>query len=77
MGFSDIIAYRGVYSIIGAAAVTSSVTRTVSVAVIVIELQGHLSHAIPILIAVLTSYIISELINPVGFYDTMFKLRGL
>lgn len=76
MGFSDIVVYRGVYSIIGAASVTASVTRTVSVAVIVLELNGHLSHVIPILIAVLTSYILSEIINPVGFYDSMFKIRG-
>ena len=77
MGYTDIIVYRGVYSIIGAASVTASVTRTVSIAVIVLELSGHFSHVIPILIAVLTSYIISELINPEGFYDTMFKIRGL
>jgi H+/Cl- antiporter ClcA len=43
---------------------TASITKTVSVAVIVLELNGHLSHAVPVMIAVITSYIISELIYP-------------
>ena len=41
---TGLIQYRGIYSILGAAAMTCSVTRTVSVAVIVLELNGHMSH---------------------------------
>ena len=45
-GYEDYVEYRGIYSVLGAAAMTSSVTRTVSVAMIVLELNGHLSHAV-------------------------------
>jgi len=65
------------YSIIGAAALTATVTRTLSVAVMTLELLGHLSHVVPIISSVLTAYIISEMIYPESFYEAMFKLRGL
>ena len=77
LDYHDTIKYRGIYSMIGAASLTASVTRTISVAIITLELLGHLSHVVPILTAVLTSYIISELIYPESFYEAMFKLRGL
>lgn len=73
----DLVGFRGIYSIIGAAALTASVTRTVSVAVIVLELNGHLSHVVPVLVSVLLAYIIGELVNPQGFFDMLFELRGL
>lgn len=76
LGFPDLIKYRGIYSILGAASLTASVTRTVSVAVIVLEMNGHLSHVVPVLVCVLVSYIISELIHPVGIYEMLFELRG-
>lgn len=77
MNAHGIIMYRGVYSIIGASALTASVTRTVSVAVIVLELNGHLSHVVPVLVSVITAYIISELINPQGFFEMLAELNGL
>ena len=43
---------------------TGSVTRTVSVTMIVMELNGHLSHAVPTMVCVLCSYLVSELIKP-------------
>jgi H+/Cl- antiporter ClcA len=73
----DLIMYRGIYSIIGASALTASVTRTVSVAVIVLELNGHMGHVVPVLISVLTAYIISELINPKGFFEMLSELNGI
>lgn len=76
MGHQDLILFRGVYSIIGAGALTASVTRTVSVAVIVLELNGHLTYVVPVLVSVLISYILSELIKPQGFYEMIFELRG-
>lgn len=76
MNFVGLIQFRGVYSIIGASALTASVTRTVSVAVIVLELNGHMSHAIPVFLAVITAYIISELINSESVFEMLFKLRG-
>ena len=64
MDLHDLVQFRGVYSIIGAASLTASVTRTVSVAVIALEINGHMNHAVPVFFGVLTAYIISELINP-------------
>jgi chloride channel 3/4/5 len=51
-----ILVDRGVYSLLGAAALTGSVTRTISVVMIVIELNGHLSHTVPLMICVLCAY---------------------
>lgn len=69
--------YRGVYSILGAAAMTGSVTRTISVAMIVLELNGHLSHAVPTMVAVLASYGTSELIKTESFFEMLSDLGGL
>ena len=65
------------YSILGAAAMTSSVTRTVSVAMIVLELNGHLSHAVPLMVCVLSSYAMSEYLVPVSFFEMLSDLGGL
>ena len=68
---------RGVYSILGAAAMTGSVTRTVSVAMIVLELNGHLSHACPLMVCVLSSYAMSEYLKPISFFEMLSDLGGL
>jgi H+/Cl- antiporter ClcA len=67
----NIFTDRGVYSILGAAAMTGSVTRTVSVAMIVLELNGHLSHAVPLMVCVLSSYAISEYLKPQSFFEML------
>lgn len=69
--------YRGVYSIMGAAGVTASVTRTISVAMIVLELNGHLSHAVPIMVCVLVSYATSEFLRPESFFEMLANLSEL
>lgn len=56
---------------------TSSVTRTVSVAMIVLELNGHLSHACPLMVCVLCSYAISEWWKPQSFFEMLSGLLGL
>ena len=76
-GIYNYIEFRGVYSILGAAAMTASVTRTVSVAMIVLELNGHLSHAVPCMVCVLSSYFISELLAPVSFFEMLSAATGL
>lgn len=73
----ELVLYRGIYSIIGASALTASVTWTVSVAVIVLELNGHMSHVVPVLVSAITAYIISELINPAGFFEMLSQLNGI
>jgi H+/Cl- antiporter ClcA len=74
---TDIIHFRGVYSLLGAAAFCGSVTRTVSVSMIVLELNGHLSHACPIMVCVLTSYTVSEYIKPQSFFEMLSEFAGL
>lgn len=76
-GISHYIQYRGVYSILGAAAMTASVTRTISVAMIVLELNGHLSHAVPCMVCVLSSYFISEYLKPQSFFEMLSFTTGL
>ena len=56
---------------------TSSVTGTVSVSMIVLELNGHLSHAVPIMVCVLCSYGISEWIKPESFFEMLADFSGL
>jgi len=56
---------------------TASVTRTVSVAMIVLELNGHLSHACPLMVCVICSYGISEWIKPCSFFEMLADLGGL
>lgn len=78
LGYSpDVIKFRGVYSILGAAAMTGSVTRTVSVAMIVLELNGHLSHLVPTMVCVICSYGVSELLRPLSFFEMLSQLTGL
>jgi H+/Cl- antiporter ClcA len=76
-GATHLIQFRGIYSILGAAAFCGSVTRTVSVAMIVLELNGHLSHACPLMVCVLSSYAISEWIKPQSFFEMLADLTGL
>jgi H+/Cl- antiporter ClcA len=61
----------------GASSMIASVTKSVSIAVIVLELDGDMTYIIPVLLSVLTSYITSELINPEGIYDILSDLNGL
>lgn len=64
------------YSIIGAACVTASVTRTVSVAMIVFELNGELSYMIPLLMSVLLSYAISQGLA-MSIFDVLLDMKDL
>ena len=74
---TSIIQFRGIYSILGAAAMTGCVTRTVSVAMIVLELNGHLSHAVPLMVCVLCSYAMGEFIKPQSFFEMLSELNDL
>jgi len=56
--------------------VSASITRTISPFIIFIELNGHNSHLTPLMIAVASSYYVSEKIKEMGFFDLMADLRG-
>jgi H+/Cl- antiporter ClcA len=57
--FPSLVINEGVYAIIGSAAFISSVTRTLSIAIIVFEMNQQLTHMIPVLLSVLVSYAVS------------------
>lgn len=66
----------GGYSVVGAAAFAGGATHTVSVAMIVFEMTGQISHLVPVMIAVLVSNAVAALLQP-SLYDSMIKLKRL
>lgn len=67
----------GVYSIVGAAAALSGVTRmTVSLVVIVFELTGALTYVLPIMVAVMTSKFIGDAFGKSGIYESWIEMQG-
>lgn len=64
------------YSVIGAACVVASVTRTVSVAMIVFELNGNLDYLIPVLFSVVISYAISNNLA-MSIFDVLLDMKDL
>ena len=64
------------YAVIGAAGVASSVTRTLSVCVIVFELTGQVTFLMPLLICVLVSYAISNSLS-ISFFDLLLDMKNL
>lgn len=66
----------GGYAVVGAAAFSGAVTHTVSVAVIVFEMTGQITHVVPIMIAVLISNAIAALLQP-SMYDSIILIKKL
>jgi len=64
------------YAIIGAACLVSSVTRTVSVAMIVFEINGELSYMVPVLFSVVISYAISNNLS-MSIFDVLLDMKDL
>lgn len=76
LNFDSFIFFRGVYAVLGAAAFAGSVTRTMSVTLIVLELNGNFSHIVPLMICVITSYTFSEYIKEESIFEMLAKLDG-
>merc|ERR1719210_133858 len=66
----------GGYATVGAAAFTGAVTHTLSISVIVFEMTGQITHAIPILIAVLVANAIAACLGP-SCYDSIILIKKL
>ena len=66
----------GAYAVVGAAAITSGATHTLSTAVIVFELTGQIQHLVPVLLATLIAYSVAGLFT-VSIYDMLLALTGL
>lgn len=74
---SDVaVSPAGVYAVIGAAALTSGATQTVSTAVIVFELTGQTSFLLPVLLSTLVAYSVSGIFS-ISIYDLLLTLSGL
>uniref|UniRef100_V5EIJ2 Chloride channel protein n=2 Tax=Kalmanozyma brasiliensis (strain GHG001) TaxID=1365824 RepID=V5EIJ2_KALBG len=68
----------GVYAMVGAAAALSGVTRTtVSLAVIMFELTGTLTYAVPVMLAILVAKTIADALEHKGIYDLVIDFSGL
>ena len=66
----------GVFAVVGAAALTSSVTHTVSVAIIVFELTGQIHYLIPMIVGVLLSFAVGNALS-MSIYDVLLNMKGL
>uniref|UniRef100_W8B1A3 Chloride channel protein 2 n=1 Tax=Ceratitis capitata TaxID=7213 RepID=W8B1A3_CERCA len=66
----------GGYAVVGAAAFSGAVTHTVSVAVIIFEMTGQITHVVPVMIAVLIANAIAALLQP-SMYDSIILIKKL
>ena len=66
----------GIYALVGAAALSSGVTHTLSIIIIVFEVTGELKHMVPVLTAVVFAYTIAGSFSP-SIYDLILETRGL
>ena len=74
--FPSLQIQEGIYAVIGAATFTSCVTRTTSVAMIIFELNGQITHLVPVLISVLVAYAIGNSMS-MGIFDVLLDMKGL
>lgn len=74
--FPGIIFQENLYAIIASAAFISSVTKTISIAIIVFEMNQELTHMIPTLICVLVAYAVTNSLS-LGIFDVMTDMRNL
>lgn len=66
----------GGYAVVGAAAMASATTGTLSTAIILFELTGQLQYMLPVLLSTCIAVGVSNLFN-LTIYDTILRLRGL
>jgi chloride channel 3/4/5 len=66
----------GLYALVGAAACLSGVTRmTVSLVVIMFELTGAMTYALPIMMAVMISKFVGDAFSPDAFFNKLIELN--
>jgi hypothetical protein len=61
----------------GSAALSGSVTHAMAPAMIALELNGHFSHIIPMLICVMSSMLTSTWLIEGSFFEMLSRLRKL
>ncbi|XP_014665771.1 PREDICTED: chloride channel protein 2-like [Priapulus caudatus] len=76
MGATDYLIVPGGYAVVGAAALSGSVTHTISTSVIVFELTGQIAHILPVMLAVLISNAVANMLQP-SIYDSIIRIKKL
>uniref|UniRef100_A0A6B2KYD2 Chloride channel protein n=1 Tax=Arcella intermedia TaxID=1963864 RepID=A0A6B2KYD2_9EUKA len=66
----------GGYAVVGAAAFSAGVTRTVASGIIVFELTGQMTHLLPVLMTVLIAASVGNFFT-LSVYDTLLREKGL
>ncbi|KAF6039388.1 hypothetical protein EB796_002304 [Bugula neritina] len=64
------------YAVVGAAALSGAVTRTISTSMIVFEMTGQLSHLLPAVLAVLIANAVANILQP-SIYDSIIQIKRL
>lgn len=64
------------YAIVGSAAFTASVTRCLSVAIIIFELSSSVTLVVPVMLGVLVSYSVSNSLS-IGVFDVLLEIKGI
>ena len=67
----------GHFAVTGAAAVACAATRTMSTAVVTIELTGQLSLQVPVLVATTTAYLVAALLETPSLFDAFVAIKKL
>uniref|UniRef100_A0A7E4WAY4 Chloride channel protein n=1 Tax=Panagrellus redivivus TaxID=6233 RepID=A0A7E4WAY4_PANRE len=75
-GGTDQPIFPGIYSVVGAAALSASITHSVSVAVICCEITGQYIYIIPLMIAVIIANAISAYLTP-SIHDCIITIKHL
>jgi chloride channel 2 len=76
LGFPAIRISPGGYAVVGAAAMSAGVTRTVASGIIVFELTGQMTHLLPVLMTVLIAASVGNFFT-LSVYDTLLREKGL
>ncbi|CAI4232003.1 unnamed protein product [Auanema sp. JU1783] len=74
-GLDGPLIYPGLYAVVGAASFTGSVTRSLSVALIVCETTGQLCGLLPVLIALMVGNAIASFLQP-SFYESLITINN-
>ena len=75
-GIGGVEIQPGCYALVGSAAMSGAVTRTISTSVIVFELTGQIAHSLPVLIAVILANMVAQCLQP-SMYDSIIQMKQL
>eukprot|EP00050_Salpingoeca_kvevrii_P002293 m.190502 g.190502 ORF g.190502 m.190502 type:complete len:763 (+) comp10582_c0_seq3:734-3022(+) len=76
-GTGDVRLVAAGYAIVGAAALSASVTKSIASAVVVLELTGETHYIVPVLFATLVATGVTRLLECESIYDVIVTSRGL